>query len=400
MKIGILKECKIPEDFRVPFTPKQLVEIQENFDVTCVIQPSNIRCFKDSEYTDLGIALQEDMSDCDIIFGVKEVPIENLIDNKPYVFFSHVIKEQEHNKDLMRALLDKNITMIDYETLTNDTGQRVVAFGREAGIVGAYNALRAYGIKFNAFDLPFAHTLKDLADLYDVVSNLPPLTMRVMNTGRGGRVSGGTVEVLEKAGLKFVTAEQYLTGQDTGVYTSLAPVDYIKRTDGSPMVEAEFFANPKGFESNFMPYAQVSDVYVSGHFWDRRSTTFFEMSDIADKAKFPIEVLSDVSCDLPGPIPTTLRETTLDDTTYDVDRDTGLEKGAFSDSKNLTVTAVDNLPSSIPRDASSAFGSALIENVLPSIIGNDNGCIDRATICSGGTLKPAFEYLSDYAGMK
>ena len=399
MKIGILKECKIPQDFRVPFTPNQMVEMQKKFNVKCVVQSSDIRCFKDSEYTDLGIALQEDLSDCDIIFGVKEVPIENLITGKTYVFFSHVIKEQEHNVKLMHALIEKNITMIDYETLLGPSGQRLTAFGREAGIVGAYNALRAYGLKFKTYTLPLAQDNKNLVELYDRVSKIPTPAIKILSTGRGGRVSCGVVSVLEKAGFKSVSADTYLNTTVTGVFVALAPCQYIKRADGSAMVKAEFFADPTGFVSNFMPYAKVSDIYVSGHFWDRRSTSFFEMSDIADKKNFPIEVLSDVSCDLPGPIPTTLRETTMDDTTYDIDRSTGKECPEFSNPNNLTVTAVDNLPSSIPRDASFAFGGALIAEMLPYYLGDDDGRIEKATICSHGTLKPTFTYLRAYAGL-
>ncbi|MGB1360793.1 MAG: NAD(P)-dependent oxidoreductase [Alphaproteobacteria bacterium] len=402
MKIGILRENKVPHDFRVPFTPEQANEVKQKFNVDVIVQPSPIRCFDDSEYQAQGIEVREDVSDCDILFGVKEVPVDDLIPNKTYVFFSHTIKKQEHNQKLMRALLDKNITMIDYEVLVGPNGQRLTAFGREAGIVGAYNALKVYGKRNGLFDIPLAHTLKDVNHLYDVVSNLPTLDINVMNTGAGGRVSGGVVSVLEKTSLKSVSAQEYLSNGKTqkGMFVALSPKDYIKRIDNSEMVETEFFADPSGFESNFLPYAEVSDIYVSGHFWDRRSSVFFDMNDIADKDKFPIEIISDVSCDLPGPIPTTLRETKLDNISYDVSRQTFNEEPVFNNKDNITITAVDNLPSSIPRDASSNFGASLINEMLEYYMGNDDGRIEKGTICKNGKLTPTFAYLQDYADGK
>ncbi len=404
MKIGVLKETKVPADFRVPFTPAQLVTLQQEYGIECVIQPSENRCYKNSEYMDAGIKLQDDLLDCDILFGVKEVPIKNLIPSKAYVFFSHTIKEQVHNQSLMHALIEKNITMIDYETLTDDSGKRVVAFGREAGIVGAYNAIKVYGEKSNKFKLPQAHTLDDMEHLFEIVSNVPHLNIRVVNTGRGGRVSSGSVEVFEKVGLKSVSPQEYLNGTGTGVYTVLAPKDYIKRTDGSEIVESDFFADPSDFESAFLQYAGISDMYVSGHFWDSRSSVFFEMKDIKDKDTFAISIISDVSCDLasgdaPMPIPTTLRETKLDNIAFDVCRKSGMEKPAFENGDNITITAVDNLPSSIPRDASHAFGTALLTYVMPFIINGDDGRIHRATICFEGKLGERYKYLKEYAGL-
>ena len=403
MKIGVLKECKIPHDYRVPFTPDQLVQIQKLYGITCVIQPSNIRCFSDDEYTQAGITLQDDLSDCDVIFGVKEVPPENLIQGKTYLFFAHVTKSQPHNQNLMQALIAKNITMMDYELLLDTNGIRVVGFGHQAGIVGAYNALKIHGDKTGDYHLPLAHTVSGLDALYDRVSDLQNLNLRIMSTGAGGRVSGGIASVLEKTNLTSLSPDDYLAGNQTGVYTLLSPRHYIKHADGTPIVEQAFFADPAPYVSNFHPYAKQSNMYIAGHFWDNRACAFFNRADITDSTQFPIDIISDISCDIVhdglAPIPTTVRECTLDDIAYDIDRTTGVEKPALSDTNAITVTAVDNLPSAIPRDASHEFGDALIKNVIPCVINSDNDRMAEATICTAGQLTKNYQYLSDYAGL-
>ena len=408
MKIGVLKECKIPHDYRVPFTPEQLAQIQKSYDITCVIQPSPIRCFSDDEYRQAGIALQDDLSDCDVIFGVKEVPPDNLIEGKTYLFFAHVTKSQPHNQDLMGALIGKNITMIDYELLLGTNGIRAIGFGREAGIVGAYNALKIYGDKTGDFNLPLAHTLSGLDALYSRVYDLQNLRLRIMSTGAGGRVSGGIASVLEKTNLTPLTPEDYLTNHQRGAYTLLSPRHYIKRAhstpqNNTPIVEQDFFADPTPYISNFHPYAQQSNMYIAGHFWDNRACAFFSLAHIKDANQFPIDIISDISCDIVGdglaPIPTTVRECTLDDIAYDIDRTTGVEKPALSGANAITVTAVDNLPSAIPRDASQNFGTGLMNTVIPSILNQGNSSITDATICQGGQLTPKYSYLSAYAGL-
>ncbi|MCC9135915.1 hypothetical protein ACFSKU_17975 [Pontibacter silvestris] len=149
LKIGVIKEGKAPTDKRVPLTPKKCVEALQEFpEMKQAVQPSEVRCFKDKEYAAHGIALQEDLSNYDVLVGVKEIPVNQLISDKTYMFFSHTIKKQPRNAKLLRAILDKNITLIDYEALTTLQGQRVVAFGRYAGIVGAYNSMLTYGRKW------------------------------------------------------------------------------------------------------------------------------------------------------------------------------------------------------------------------------------------------------------
>src|SRR5690606_22634058 len=205
-KIGIVKEGKVPVDKRVPLTPKKCQETLQNYpDVEIAVQPSPIRCFSDQEYTELGIKLQQDLTDCDIIMGVKEVPVDQLIPDKTYLFFSHTIKKQAYNRKLLQAILQKNITLIDYETLTNNNGNRIVAFGYWAGVVGAYNGILTYGKKWSLFNLKPAHQCVDLEDMEEEffkVKALPPIKIAITV---GGRVAHGAMEVLDMMGIKKVS---------------------------------------------------------------------------------------------------------------------------------------------------------------------------------------------------
>jgi alanine dehydrogenase len=167
LRIGILRETKNPPDRRVPLTPAQIVELQEIYpNVEFYVQPSDIRCYSNEEYDYLGIPLREDLSNCDILLGVKEVDKRTFMPNKTYLFFAHVGKKQPYNREMFREIVDRKIRLIDYEYITEDSGARVVAFGRWAGIVGAYNGLRARGIRTNRFRLKPAYQCKDLEEMW------------------------------------------------------------------------------------------------------------------------------------------------------------------------------------------------------------------------------------------
>ncbi len=166
MKFGIIKERKNPPDRRVVFTPEELVKLQQEHPEAIVrVESSDIRVFNDEAYKILGIEVAEDISDCDVFFGVKEIPVDFLIPNKKYFFFSHTIKKQLHNRKLLQAILNKNIELYDHETIVDSSNRRLIGFGRYAGIVGAYNGFRAFGIKYELFTLPKAETLNSKEDL-------------------------------------------------------------------------------------------------------------------------------------------------------------------------------------------------------------------------------------------
>jgi alanine dehydrogenase len=399
MKVGILREGKTPPDKRVPLTPQQCIEVQNKFpEVSIFVQPSPIRSFKDEEYEALGIPLKEDLSDCDILIGVKEVQIPDFIEGKIYLFFSHTIKKQEYNRKLLQTVLEKNIQLIDYETLTDKDGFRIIGFGRFAGLVGAYNGFRALGLKNNLFDLKPAHQCADLEEMYrelDAV-NLPPI--KIVVTGNG-RVANGVLEVLNHMKIMRVSPEAYLNSQEVTqpVYVQLLPGNYVKRMDGEVFELSHFFKNPTAYENAFLPYAKTSDLLIASAYWDPKAPVLFTAEDMK-AADFKIKVVSDITCDINGSIPSTKQPASIAEPFYDYNVNTEAVEAPFSDSANVTVQAVDNLPCELPKDASVDFGTNLINKVFPSLFGEDvDGVIERASITKDGVLTDNFLYLQDFA---
>jgi len=400
-KIAILKETKNPPDKRVAITPCVAKQISEQFqNVELLVQSSDIRCFADQEYTQQGIKVQENVEDADILIGVKEVKAYTLLDNKTYLFFSHVAKKQPYNRNLLQTVLQKKITLIDYEYLLNPKNVRVVAFGHWAGIVGAYNALKMLGIKTKQFALPAASDLKDLAELKQTVGTLRLLPTKILITGEG-RVASGALEILSLLNLPKVSAYDFLHKTfDHAVVCQIGPQDYVKRKDGNDFDLVHFFAFPEMYESTFLPFTKAAELYIPCHFWDNRSPRFITQTDM-QAPDFSIKAIADVSCDLQVPIASSIKASTIAEPFYDYNPATGLEEKAFSSDKNVSVMAVDNLPGSLPRDASVDFASALLKEVFPALFNSiDTDMIRNATIAKNGKLTERFAYLQDYVENK
>lgn len=396
IKIGLIKEGKNPPDERVPFCPEQVNFINNNFpNVKVVVQKSDVRRYKNEEFLNQGIELVDNLNDCDVIMGIKEVPLNELIPNKTYFFFSHTIKKQAYNRKLLIELLNKKIAMVDYETLVDKKGSRLIGFGRYAGIVGCYNTFYAYGKRTGIFDLKRAYQCFDKEEMLNELTKVRlPNDYKIVMTG-GGRVANGIIEILEKLNIQKVTPNDFLSNNfNQPVYTQLFPEDYNKRIDNQPFTVREFFANASGYESNFMPYAKVADMYISGHFWAKGSPFIFTRED-AKSPDFKIKVVGDVSCDIDGPVACTIRPSCIKEPIYGYHPITEQET-AFNNLDGITVMAVDNLPCELPKDASRDFGREFIDKILPHLINDTEHVIERATICKNGDLTPRFEYLRDY----
>lgn len=397
LRLGILREGKVPSDARVPFTPRQAREIMKKYShVQVVCQHSRIRCFKDEEYAAEGVTIVTDIFDCDILMGIKEVPVSNLIGGKLYLFFSHTIKKQAHNRRLLQTILKKKIQLVDYEMLKDKKGNRLVAFGRYAGLVGAYNAFWVYGKRFGAYHIRRAYECIDFNDLETEFPKikLPPLRIVLTGTGRVGR---GAIEILTCLGIQRVTPEEYLNSTfDRPVYVQLGSGDYHIHKEGAPFDREEFHSHPELYTSDFMKFARLTDMLIAGAYWNPQAPVLFTKEQMQDEG-FRIKIIADISCDINGSIPATIRGTDMRHPVYDYNPETGAEEQAFSNSRNVTVMAVDNLPCELPRSASEDFGRDLMERVLPSLLGKDKDeIIERATLTKGGMLTPAFEYLQDY----
>ncbi|MBU3027899.1 NAD(P)-dependent oxidoreductase [Zobellia galactanivorans] len=396
MKFGIIRERKNPPDRRVVLSPQACQKVlAQHPKAQIVVEPSPIRIFSDDDYRAQGIEVASKMEECDVLLGVKEVPINHLIPNKKYFFFSHTIKQQPYNKDLLRAVLEKNIELYDHEVITNAKEQRLVAFGRYAGIVGAYNGLRTYGLKYDLYQLPKAENLANQQELIQELNKIQLPNIKIILTGRG-RVGNGAREMLDAINIRKVNVTQYL--EETfkePVYCQIDASDYNKRKDGVRGNKADFFAHPEEYKSNFYRFARVSDFFIAGHFYGQGAPYLFTRED-AKKGDFKIRVVADISCDIDGPVATTIRPSTIADPIYGYDPVSESETD-FKNESAIAVMAVDNLPCEIPQDASEGFGQAFIKNVIPAFFNGDkDGVLERARMTKNGKLTARYAYLSDY----
>ncbi|RKN79803.1 NAD(P)-dependent oxidoreductase [Ulvibacterium marinum] len=400
LKFGIIRERKNPPDRRVVLPPKACQKVlSAHAHAQLIVEPSPIRVFTDGEYQEAGIEVSPEMEECDVLLGVKEVPIGALIPNKKYFFFSHTIKKQPYNRELLQAILEKNIELYDHEVITNSKGTRLVAFGRYAGIVGAYNGLRAYGLKSGTHRLPKAETLVDQQALIAELRKMTLPNIKILLTGKG-RVGNGAKEMLDGMQLRQVSVTEYLNQDfDEAVYCQIDVLDYNQRKDGRHLGEQDFFQNPEAYESTFMRFAKVTDLYIAGHFYGDGAPYLYTREDVKHP-DFKIKVVGDISCDIDGPVATTLRASTIADPIYGYDPESESET-EYTDPGSIAVMAVDNLPAELPRDASNGFGDAFVEEVIPAFFNGDaDGVLQRARMTQNGKLTERYAYLRDYVDGK
>lgn len=400
MKITLIKERKSPPDRRVVFSPEKLAAARTQFPTAeFLVESSDIRVFNDNSYQELGLNVTDDVSSADVMLGVKEVPIDALIPNKKYFFFSHTIKKQPYNRKLLKAILEKNIELYDHETIVKENGARLIGFGRYAGLVGAYNGFRALGLKENLFQLPKVETLRDLNEVKAELDKIKLPNIKILLSGTG-KVAKGSKEILDHLQIKQVSDALYLTSKFTEpVYCLVDVMEYNRRTDGKVGDKFEFYKDPTGYESNFMPYAKETDMFIAGHFYGNNAPYLFTRED-AKSPDFNIKYVADISCDVDGPVATTIRASTIADPIYGYHPETEKEVD-FMDENAIVVMAVDNLPCELPKDASEGFGDMFLEHVIPAFFNGDkDGILQRAKITENGKLTERFAYLQDYVDGK
>ena len=399
IRIGLLREGKNPPDSRVALTPAQCKWLQKSFEqVQIVVQPSSTRCFSDLEYQRAGVSIQEDLSDCEYIFGIKEVPIDQLIEQKTYLFFSHTKKLQPYNQALFRDVIKKRIRLIDYECLEHEDGQRIIGFGFFAGVVGAHNGMMAYGKRTKSFNLGRVYKQLSFRELIHSYFGLKIPPVKIAVTG-SGRVAHGILEVMNLMGIHEVEPSDYLKRQYSyPVYTHLKGADLFQNKLTGGYDREEFHAHHERYKTRFKPYAYVTDVLMNGIYWEQGMERLFEKEDVSDPG-FRIVTIADISDDANGSVPINLGDQSIEDPLYGVDRTTFAKTAPYLP-ESVDVMAVGNLPNELPRDASRYFGEQLIKYILEDLFKGGSPLIEKATLTKEGQLSPYYAYMRSYAGLE
>ncbi len=395
MKIGLTHERKNPSDNRVALSPIQADAFKTKYpSIQLVAEESHSRCFTNEEYQQAGITLQPNLADCDVILGIKEIPPAELLASKTYFFFSHTIKKQAYNLELLRTVLERKITLIDYEVIKWENGQRVLGFGRWAGIVGAYNGLLTYGLKNQKFHLKPAHQCRDFTELLVNASQIKLEPIKIAITGNG-RVATGALEVLRNLRIREVSPTQYLTQQfNQPVFVHLHSQHLYRHPELQGWDSQHFYQNNHEYISSFGPYSQITDLLIHGIYWENDMPIMFTKQDAA-KPEFNIKTIADISCDVEGSIPITYQSTTIQNPVISWDKTTAAPASKPTPS-TIEIMAVGNLPNELPRDASETFGEKMLKYVLPEFILGNSTMINNATIARNGKLTPPFAYLQSW----
>jgi saccharopine dehydrogenase (NAD+, L-lysine forming) len=398
LTIGLIREGKIPADNRVALTPAHCRWLHMNFpDIKVIVQHSDTRCFSDKEYTSAGMEVKEDMSECDVLLGIKEVPVAMLLPGKTYLFFSHTKKLQPHNQKLFKAVLEKNITLIDYECLVHDDGQRVLGFGFFAGIVGAHNGMMAYGKRTGQFTLGRVHASKDYRELIHTYFGLKLPNIKIAVTG-SGRVAHGVLEVMNLMGIHEVEPDDYLERNFAyPVYVQLKGNELYTHKELKTYKREHFHEHPEEYRSRFLPFARCTNILMNGVYWDEDVPRLFEETDIDET--FAIDTIADITDDEHGSVPINLGDQTMEDPVYGIDKITKQKTAPYLPG-SIDIMAVGNLPNELPRDASQYFGEQLIKYVLEDIVkGGETELLKRATLVKNGKLAALYSYMSAYGGL-
>ncbi|HET9058185.1 MAG TPA: NAD(P)-dependent oxidoreductase [Chitinophagaceae bacterium] len=396
LKIGLIREEKVPADNRVALTPAQCKWIHQNFsDIKIIAQTSPTRCFSDKEYSVSGVEVREDLSDCDVLLGIKEVPKDLLIEGKTYLFFSHTKKAQEYNRSLFKKIIEKKITLIDFECLTHEDGQRILGFGFFAGIVGAHNGMMAYGNRTGLFKLGRVKDCKDYRNLIHTYFGIKLPKIKIAVTG-SGRVAHGVLEIMNLMGIHEVEPFDFLHKQfDYAVYVHLKGSDLYKRKDDGTYNRKDFHLSPQKYQCLFSPFSKHTDILMNGVYWDKGIPPLFTIEEF-QSPDFKILSIADITNDKMGSIPVNVGDSTIADPIYAIDKTT-LQKVNAGAPNSVDIMAIGNLPNELPRDASRYFGEQLVKFVLEDLVRGESPVIERATMVKKGKLTKPFEYLKEYA---
>jgi alanine dehydrogenase len=394
--LGLIKEGKVPSDNRVALTPKQCKWLLGQFpDWDILVESSTNRCYKDAEYIREGIKVVEDITAADILLGIKEVPKTQLIPNKTYLFFSHTKKAQSFNQALFHTMMDKQITLIDYECLEHEDGQRLIGFGFFAGIVGAHNGIMAYGNRTKEFTLGRVKDVKDYMELIHTYFGLKLPPIKIAVTG-SGRVAHGILEIMNLMDVQQVEPDEFKTRTyPYPVYVHLKGKDLYKRKDNGSYERNDFHNHPENYECLFKEYLPYTKILMNGVYWEKGIPPLFTLEELKDENSV-LTTIADITDDAFGSVPCNLGDASSDDPIYGVQLDS-CEKCNPYNYNCVDIMAVGNLPNELPRDASRFFGEQLIKYVLGDLVKGGNPIIEKATMLNKGKLTEYYNYLAEYA---
>lgn len=432
-KVGIRREDKDAWEARVPLVPDDVKGLAGACDATVCVQPSALRAFTDDAFAAAGAIVTEDLDDCDIVLAVKEIPEDFFRPGKTYVFFSHTIKGQPYNMDMLRRMMALGCQLLDYERIVDEHNVRLISFSRFAGLAGVVDTLWALGRRIEWEGLapnPFA----DLCQTYTyggieaalaaaagcgerlaaegVPEALHPLVIGV--TGYG-RVSRGAQEAIDALGPTTVAPGELEAlvadpPPDRGVYKvvfreedTVAPIVAGARFDFD-----DFCAHPEKYRGTFARFLPLLNVLINAVYWEERYPRLVTKADLRElwsrEGRQRLTVIGDVSCDICGSVECTLRDTHVDEPVYVYDPvDDVVHDGVAG--RGVVVMAVGNLPCELSRDASEAF-SHVLATFVPALVAADFSVpydqlvlpdeLKRALILHHGELTPDYHYLRSF----
>lgn len=425
--IGIRREDKSIWERRAPIIPEHVKELVED-GITVVVQPSDIRAFSEEEYTNAGAIVSEDLSDCNVVFGVKEIPKQYFREGGTYCFFSHTIKGQPYNMDMLRELVNKKCTLIDYECVTDENHRRLIFFGRHAGMAGMIETLWALGqrLKYEGYDTPLAKVKRalDYKDIEDAQNHLMDISNEIAHEkpfpkeispiiigfAGYGHVSRGAQMVLDAMNPTEVEPHmlpEVAWKKDTkSIYKVVFKEEHtVERKEGKFNLQ-EFFAHPDRYRGIFDRHIDYLTSLVNCIYWTPKSPRLITkdmVKEMYSNGNPKLKVIGDISCDIEGGIEITVKSTDPGDPVFVYEPDGTIKMGV--EGKGPVVMAVDILPSEIPRDSSTYFSSEL-KSFVPEIAGADytgtleeSGLSDevkRGVILWRGEFTPDYEYMRKF----
>ena len=440
--IGVRREDKSQWERRTPITPTVARTLAEQHGIQVVVQPASQRAFSAAEFEAAGARVQEDLSGCPVVLGIKEVPKSAFLPDQAYVFFAHVIKGQPFNMPMLQRMLDLGCTLIDYEKVTDDAGRRLIFFGWHAGMAGMLETLWALGqrLAWQGIANPFtmlrrAYDYHDIAEAKAAVqqvgeaiarAGLPPeLAPLTIGVAGYGNVARGVWEILDLLPVQRVEPGE-LRGLDTLRYSTDQGLDTLRySTDriyvttfreehmAAPLVAGaafdlqNYYATPQAYRADFEQYLPHLSVLVNAIYWDPRyprlvTKEYLRQAWAAGEPK--LRVIGDISCDIDGAIECTVKGTEPGEPNFVYNPATGQIADGVA-GEGVVVMAVDILPSELPRDASEYFSGVLLP-YAPALAAADYTAsfddlalppeIKRAVIVHRGKLTPAYGYLAQH----